>query len=156
MEIVVAVDDPHQADMMAIVQVHLDFCYAVTPALENMYALDVKQLCAPGITVFSARRRGSGELLGIGALRKLNSAHGELKCMHTLASARGLGVAKAILQFILEFAQINGLDRVSLETKQIDAAKPARLLYASFGFTPCGAFGDYPHDATSVYMTREL
>jgi putative acetyltransferase len=32
----------------------------------------------------------------------------------------------------------------------------ARTLYASFGFEPCGPFGDYVEDPNSVFMRLRL
>ena len=34
--------------------------------------------------------------------------------------------------------------------------EPARRLYRSFGFAPCGPFAGYADDPNSVFMTREL
>jgi putative acetyltransferase len=38
----------------------------------------------------------------------------------------------------------------------MDAFAPARSLYASAGFTPCGPFGDYGPAGTSTFMTLSL
>ena len=34
--------------------------------------------------------------------------------------------------------------------------RPARTLYAKYGFRECGPFGDYVLDPNSVFMTLEL
>jgi hypothetical protein len=43
-----------------------------------------------------------------------------------------------------------------LETGTVPAFAPARALYASAGFRPCGPFGDYQPMDTSTFMTLEL
>jgi putative acetyltransferase len=45
---------------------------------------------------------------------------------------------------------------VSLETGAMDAFEPARSLYASAGFEPCGPFGDYAASPNSAFMTRRV
>ena len=42
------------------------------------------------------------------------------------------------------------------QARTMDAFAPARSLYASFGFKPCGPFGNYVEDPYSVFMTREV
>lgn len=37
-----------------------------------------------------------------------------------------------------------------------DLRDPARCLYASVGFQPCSAFGDYVEDPYSVFMSLSL
>lgn len=47
-------------------------------------------------------------------------------------------------------------ERLSLETGSQAAFVPARRLYESFGFEPCGPFADYAVDPNSVFLTRRL
>ena len=49
-----------------------------------------------------------------------------------------------------------GYRRVSLETGSQEFFRPARTLYAKYGFRECGPFGDYRLDPNSVFMTLEL
>lgn len=96
------------------------------------------------------------ELLGCGALKELNSQHGEIKSMRTSSLHLRKGVAKRLLQHIIEEAQRLGYQRLSLETGSMDAFEPARRLYESFGFQYCQPFSDYTEDPNSVFMTKEL
>ncbi len=66
------------------------------------------------------------------------------------------GVAKNLLNHILEEAKRRGYRRLSLETGWMEAFEPARKLYANFGFTYCEPFADYVEDPYSVFMTRQL
>jgi putative acetyltransferase len=45
---------------------------------------------------------------------------------------------------------------VSLETGTMAEFGPARALYASAGFTPCGPFGEYGLSRNSTFMTMRL
>ena len=90
------------------------------------------------------------------ALKELDPRHGELKSMHTAATARRRGVGRAIVDHLLAVAAARGARRVSLETGTMEAFAPARSLYAGVGFVPCGPFGDYPESSTSAFMTRVL
>jgi putative acetyltransferase len=149
----IRIEDPGQRDVRALLERHLAFCHAATP-LEHAFALDLDGLREPSITVFALRREG--ELLGVGALKELDAAHGEIKSMHTAAEARGLGVGRALVEHLVATAARRGYARVSLETGTADAFGPARELYATAGFVPCGAFGDYAESPDNTFMTLAL
>jgi putative acetyltransferase len=100
--------------------------------------------------------RVDGELLAVGALKKLDDGHGELKSMHTAQAARGRGIGRAMVAHLLAVARQRGLTRVSLETGNMAEFAPARSLYTKAGFVPCGPFGDYEANATSTFMTMDL
>ena len=146
-------DDPRAADVRALLQGHLDWASLHSPP-EDVHALDVDALVHPAIVFVSCR--ADGVLLGVGALKDLGDGHGELKSMHTLAAARGRGVARGVLAHLVDVARQRGLTRLSLETGSMDAFAPARALYAGAGFTPCGPFGDYRPSAYSAFFTRTL
>lgn len=149
--IVIAVEDPRTEDVRALLETHLRFSHDVTPA-GFVFALDIDGLVDPSVTFLTARR--DGELLGMGALKKLDDEHGEIKSMHTAMAARGTGVGKMILQRLLELAASRNWKRVSLETGTTRFYEPARKLYETAGFTACGAYGDYQENAHSYFMTR--
>lgn len=152
-KIEIAVEDPRTKDVLALLETHLRFSYDVTPA-GFVFALDVDGLVDPSVTFLTARR--GGVLLGMGALKKLDDEHGEIKSMHTAEGARGSGVAKMILGRLLELAASRNWKRVSLETGHSAAYAPARKLYEKAGFTVCGAFGDYEENGHSYFMTKRL
>ena len=149
----IMVHDPRAADVRALLQRHLEFAYATTPA-EHVHALDLDGLLDPAVTFYGYRR--SGRLLAVGALRHLDRQHGELKSMHTAAEARGQGIGGAMLAYLIGVARDRGLRRLSLETGSMAAFAPARALYARAGFTESGPFGDYPPSVTSTFMTLLL
>lgn len=153
MDLVITSVDPRAPDVRALLEVHLAFARQVTPP-GHVHALELDGLLDPSITVFSARE--AGLLLGIGALREIDRAHGEVKSMHTAAPARGRGVGRAMVDHLLAVAAERGYRRVSLETGTMDAFAPARSLYARVGFRPCEPFGDYASNPHSTCMTLHL
>ena len=151
MEIVIRTEKSLTDELAQVLQAHWLFCTSSTP-IEHVYALNASKLFSPEITVFGARI--NGELIGVGAMRKLDVDHAELKSMHTLAKSRGLGVGKAIVAHIEDFARSSGIERISLETGTSEAFKPARELYNSLGYESCDAFGDYVLSEDNMCMTK--
>lgn len=118
-----------------------------------MHALDPVALTDPAISFFAARE--NGVLLGVGALR-VGPDEGELKSMRTTASARGRGVATAMLEHLIGLARERGLAVVRLETGTEEYFAAARRLYERHGFVPCAPFADYVLDPNSVFYERRL
>jgi putative acetyltransferase len=152
-EIVITNENSLADELGQILQAHWLFCTSSTP-IEHVYALDASKLFSPDITVFGARI--DGELVGVGAMRRLDTEHAELKSMHTLAKSRGLGVGKAMVAHIEEFARRSGIERMSLETGTNEAFRPARELYKSLGYQSCDAFGDYVLSEDNMCMTKSI
>jgi putative acetyltransferase len=149
----IVVDDVTGREMVALLHAHRQSMFAHSPP-ESVHALDLDDLRRPDITMWSAW--DDGELLGCGALKALDATHGEVKSMRTATSHLRKGVARAILERIIAEARARRYARLSLETGSAAAFEPPRRLYAAYGFTPCGPFGDYVEDPYSVFMTRRL
>jgi putative acetyltransferase len=152
-DLIIAVADPDADDVRALLDRHLAFASAESPP-EHVHALPGAAWTDPGLTLFGARRDGS--LLGVGAIRRLDDTHAELKAMHTRAEARGQGVGQAMLAHLLRVARARGYHRVSLETGTMAAFAPARAMYRKAGFRPCPPFGAYTVNPYSVCMTLAL
>jgi len=123
---------------------------ALFPPDENFH-LDIAALRGPDIRFFAAV---DGETcLGTGALA-LRGGYGEVKSMFVAETARGRGVADAILRRIESEARALGLTSLKLETGAgLDAAQ---RLYTRHGFTRCGPFGSYPDAPSSVFLQKPL
>ena len=127
----VSVDDPCADDVRELLRAHLAFTSAQSPP-EDCHALGLDGLLEPAVTLFSCR--DGRRLLGIGAPKRLDAVHAELKSMHTAREARRQGVGQAILEHILGVAHARGHRHLSLETGSMDGFGPARQLYAEHGF----------------------
>ena len=149
----ISVDDPRAEDARELLRRHLVFANTHTPP-QDVHALDIDGLLDPAVTFFSFRL--GGELLGVGALKRLDGHHAELKSMHTAEAARGRGIGRAMVDHLIGVARDRGFRQVSLETGSMPAFAPARSLYAKAGFRPCGPFGSYRPSPSSTFMTLPL
>ena len=149
----IKIDDLKGPEIYELLQEHLQSMARHSPP-ESVHALDIEALRKPEITFWTVWE--SGELLGCGALKELDSQHGEIKSMRTSSLYLRRGVARNLLNHIIEEAKGRGYSRLSLETGSMKAFEPARKLYSNFGFTYCEPFADYAEDPNSVFMTREL
>lgn len=137
--------------VVALLKMHAEINRDVSPP-ESCHVFDLSRLKADDVSFWSA---WDGEtLLGVGALKRLDDAHGEVKSMHTAEHARGRGVGGAILETIIAAARAAGMTRLSLETGSMDYFAPARALYARHQFSECPPFGSYVLDPNSFFMTR--
>jgi putative acetyltransferase len=139
--------------VVALLQAHLTRARAET-ARGSAHALDLSGLQAPEVTFWSAWEGDT--VVGVGALRRLSTDHGEVKSMHTAEAARGRGVGTAMLRHIMAEARARGMTWLSLETGSWPYFAPARALYARHGFVECPPFGAYREDPNSVFMTLAL
>jgi putative acetyltransferase len=150
---VISADDPLADDVRELLERHLAYAKATT-APEDVHALEVEALLDPSVTFFSFR--ADGELLGVAALQRLDGEHAEIKSMHTAEAARGRGIGRAMVDHLVGVAREAGYRRVSIETGAGPAFAPARRLYASASFVPCGPFAGYGPSPASAYMTLSL
>jgi putative acetyltransferase len=146
-------DDLSRPAIHALLNEHLQSMHALSPP-ESVHALDLDKLRAPDITFWSGW--DGPLLLACGALKELDSKHGEIKSMRTPSAHRRRGAGRAILAHIIDVARCRGYERLSLETGSHAAFKPAQQLYQSFGFSTCEPFGQYLEDPHSVFMTMRL
>ena len=151
MDLIIAVADPNADDVRALLERHLAFARGESPP-EHVHALASAAWADPDLTMFGARR--DGELIGVGAIRRLDDTHAELKAMHTRAEARGQGVGQAMLAHLLSVAEARGC--INVAQRSMDAFAPARALYRRAGFGPCPPFGPYTVNPYSVCMTLVL
>jgi putative acetyltransferase len=149
----IKIDDLEGPEVYELLREHLRSMSLLSPP-ESVHALDVEALRKPDVTFWTVWE--NDELVGCGALKELDPRHGEIKSMRTASTHLRKGVARNLLNHIIEEATRRGYRRLSLETGSMEAFEPARTLYANFGFTYCEPFADYVEDPYSVFMTREL
>jgi putative acetyltransferase len=149
----VRIDNLQGPEIAKLLEEHLEGMHAISPPC-SVHALDIEALRQPAITFWSAW--DDGQLLGCGAMKKLDATHAEVKSMRTATQHLRKGVAATLLQTIVDAAQTRGYRRLSLETGSTEDFKPAHRLYESFGFKACGPFGSYALDPFSLFMTKEL
>lgn len=153
MAVVIAEEHPLTPDLALLFQRHAADMHADTPP-ESIHMMDKGALAAPGIRFFVLR--DGGEALAMGAYKRIDATHAEIKSMHVLTEARGRGLSKAMLEHLLAEAAKDGFTRLSLETGVQPTFIAARALYARAGFVECGPFKGYVEDPNSVFMTKVL
>ena len=148
-----------------LLEEHLAGMRAESPP-ECVYALDLNGLRQPDVTFLTAWRAlgdnnathgdsNEATLVACGAIKELDSSHGEIKSMRTSARHLRQGAAQAILTELLAIARQRGYKRVSLETGSTPGFDAAIAMYRRFGFVACGPFAGYREDPFSRFMTVE-
>ena len=148
-----ALESPLGPDLGLLMQRHTADMHADTPP-ESIHMMDASQLAGPGIWFFVMREEG--EPIGMGAFKRIDDSHAEIKSMHVLAEVRGRGLSRRLLEHLVDAARAEGFMRLSLETGVQPTFIAARALYANAGFTACPPFEGYHDDPNSVFMTRSL
>jgi putative acetyltransferase len=149
----IVVDDLSGPGIAEFLQEHIREMRSTTP-LNSKHALDLDGLRKPEITFWSAM--DGDQVVGCGAIKRLDAGHAELKSMRTTTARKRSGIASRLLAHILTEAKHMGFTRLSLETGSAPFFLPARKLYEKFGFEYCEPFADYRPDPNSVFMTRPL
>ena len=96
-----------------------------------------------------------GKLMGCGGIRVVGRDYAEIKRIFVDPSARGLGLAKALLSRLESESRLLGLLEMKLET---GIFQPEAIgLFERCGYTQCPVFGDYPkNDPYSYFMQKTL
>jgi putative acetyltransferase len=151
--VVIARESPLGDDLALLFARHTAAMHAETPP-ESIHMMDPSRLAAPGIAFYVMR--DADRPVGMGAWKRIDHEHAEIKSMHILAELRGRGLARAMLDHLVAEAAAAGITRISLETGVQPGFAAARMLYARAGFVTCGPFDGYGPDPNSVFMTRTL
>ena len=151
MDVLITIADPGDPPVKAMVEELDAYLIPLYPA-ESNHLLDIETLRQPEMRFFAAFR--GREVLAIGGCW-LHEGYAEVKRIYVTPSARGLGLAKSIMQRIEAEALVSGRAVMRLET---GIHQPESLgLYRRLGYADCGPFGDYPaDDPNSVFMQKRL
>ncbi|RYI21295.1 MAG: GNAT family N-acetyltransferase [Acetobacteraceae bacterium] len=149
----IAEEHPLTPDLELLFKRHTADMHADTPP-ESIHMIDKAALAAPEIRFFVLRE--AGEPLAMGAYKRIDETHAEIKSMHVLTEARGRGLSKIMLEHLVAEARMDGFLRLSLETGVQTTFIAARALYARAGFDECPPFEGYESDPNSVFMTKAL
>ncbi|MHA1153634.1 MAG: GNAT family N-acetyltransferase, partial [Alphaproteobacteria bacterium] len=94
-----------------------------------------------------------GKLTGCGGFRVVDRDYAEIKRIYVDPSARGLGLAKALLNRLESESRSLGLLEMKLETGNL---QPEAIgLFERCGYAQCPAFGDYPRNDSYSYFMRK-
>jgi putative acetyltransferase len=118
---------------------------------EHRHAFSPEQLIAAGVFFVLARR--DGEAVGCGGMAPIDG-YGELKRIFTTRTARGQGIARAVIVALEAEARRRALPLMRLETGE--ASPEALAAYARLGYRRRGPFGSYAENGSSVFMEKAL
>ena len=152
----IGLESPLTADLALLFARHERDMHADTPP-ESIHMLPRAALSAPTFAFFVMRE--AGQAVAMGAIKRLGGMvppEGEIKSMHVLDEARGRGLSRQLLDWLITYARNAGMVRLNLETGIQPTFAPARALYARAGFTECPPFQGYVDDPNSVFLTLPL
>lgn len=119
---------------------------------ESRHAFSVDKLVSEAVVFFVTHC--DGRLAGCGGIKIFPDDYGEVKRMWVRPQFRGLGLGKAMLNYLAEYARSHQLNLLRLETGiyEIEAIG----LYERFGFQRRTPFGEYKEDPLSVYFEKTI
>ncbi len=120
---------------------------------ESTHLTPPEELSAGGNRFFAVTV--DGVLRGCGGFRVVDRDYAEIKRIYVDPSARGLGLARALLSRLESESRLLGLFEMKLET---GIYQPEAIgLFERCGYTQCPVFGDYPkNDSNSYFMRKAL
>jgi GNAT superfamily N-acetyltransferase len=117
---------------------------------ESCHAFSVEKLLRESVAFFVARY--DGHAAGCGGVKLFGTEYGEVKRMFVRPAFRGLGLGKAMLQHLAEYARGRQVSMLRLET---GIYQPEAIgLYEGFGFQRRAPFGEYREDPNSIYFEK--
>ena len=118
----------------------------------SAHVLDIPGLKVPSIKFWSLWN--DKKLIGCGALKFLDTEHGEFKSIRIHDNFRKQGQGINVINHLINEAKKLKIKRLSIETGAGDFFIPARKLFKKTGFTACEPFAHYIEDINSVYLTK--
>jgi putative acetyltransferase len=148
---IINTETPDQPEVRAMLDKLDAYCAALYPA-ESNHLMDIASLMQ-GDVLFLVARDVGGQAVGCAALVN-RGGYGEVKRMYVEEAGRGRGIGRKLLEQLVVFARMSGLQVLRLETgiHQLDAI----ALYERAGFVRCDPFGDYQPDPLSLFMEKHL
>jgi putative acetyltransferase len=137
----------------------LEMVERLDASMKDMYPPESTHLIPPEELSAGANRffavKVDGKLKGCGGLRVVGRDYAEIKRIFVDPSARGLGLAKALLSRLESESRSLGILEMKLET---GISQPEAIgLFERCGYTQCPVFGDYPkNDPYSYFMRKTL
>ena len=116
----------------------------------STHVLDIDGLKNASIKFWSLWEEN--KLVGCGALKFLETYHGEFKSIRVADDFRKKGYGKKIIHHLISESKEIGIKKLSVETGSGNFFLPARKLFTSCGFKPCDPFAHYKLDPNSCYF----
>ena len=151
MSIVITRERPDSPDASALVLELEDHLQPLYPQ-ESRHGYSIEKLLAQEVAFFVVRYEGAPA--GCGGIQLFGTDCGELKRMYVRPAFRGLGLAKRLVDHLADYARVQGVGRLRLETgiHQTEAIG----LYEAMGFYRIPPFGPYRDDPLSLCYEKPI
>ena len=148
--VLITIADPAAPSVRVLIDELDAYMIPLYPA-ESNHLLGIETLRQPEMRFFAA---AVGEdVMGCGGCW-LHADYAEIKRVYVSPRARGLGLAKKLMQRIEDEARLAGKNIARLET---GIHQPEAIgLYRAIGYAARGPFGAYAPDPNSVFMEKSL
>jgi putative acetyltransferase len=150
-DLVIRQEDPARPEIVALLRNGEAHSTNLYPA-ESNHHLPLDALRSPAVR-FLVARDADGRALATGAV-VLQDGWAEIKRMWVEEEGRGQGIARRILDALIETAREAGVAVLRLETGV--ASHAALAFYERTGFGRRAPFADYRPDPLSVFMEKRL
>jgi len=149
--VTISAESPDSEDAVALItelEAHLTPQY---PA-ESRHGYSVQKLIGEGVAFFVIRQNGVAA--GCGGVKLFGTDYGEVKRMYIRPQFRGLGLAKLMLDHLVDYARSFDVNLLRLETgiHQHEAIG----LYERAGFQSIPPFGEYKPDPLSRFYEKRI
>jgi len=123
---------------------------SVSPVCKG-HVLDIPGLKDPSIKFWSFWK--NDQLMGCGALKFLDTEHGEFKSIRLADKFRKQDNGIKVIKHLIDRAKKLNIKKISLETGSGNFFIPARKLFIKCGFKVCKPFSHYKEDSEACYMS---
>lgn len=146
----VSIESPLSADADILIQ-GSEYALREVYAPDECFSFTAAQLDKPSIVFLVARNND----VPVGCVASVDYGnYKEVKRLYVSPEARGLGVAKLLMDKLEENAITDGISIIRLETGEKLAA--AVVLYKSRGYIVCEKFGEYEDHPASLFMEKVI
>jgi ribosomal protein S18 acetylase RimI-like enzyme len=151
MTILLRQESPDTKDARALIAELDSYLMPMYPP-ESHHGYPVEKLIAEQVAFFVIRVEGTAAACG--GVKLFGTEYAEIKRIFVRPQFRGLGLAKAVMSHLEDYARDRGIRVFRLETG-IDQAE-AIGLYEKLGYRRIGAFGEYAPDPLSLYFEKTV
>ena len=143
---------PDSADAISLLAELDEHLQAHPYPSESRHAFSIEKLLQENVAFFVSHYNGNAA--GCGGLKLFETEYGEIKRMYVRPALRGLGLGKAMIQHLADYAGERQVKILRLETGIYETE--AIGLYERCGFRRRTPFGEYKVDPFSVYFEKMI
>lgn len=140
--------NPEVIALIAQLDAYQDVLYPV----ESNHAVSIESMRL--VRTFAYIAKLEGKVVGCAILFLPNTPLPEIKRVFVSPDQRGYGIATMLITTIINKSKVFDISKIYLETVAYKSS--AVKLYRHLGFEVTSTFGDYQHDALSIYMVKSL